>query len=99
MVALHRKYTRALIFQNFVFIVAAVVGLQIVLQYGEHDKSKEWAIWEAGHATATNSQKDIYLVTLCSKYTRALIFFLSAIGCAVQWPPILTFYFLFFFVS
>ena len=27
--------------------MAAVVGLQIVLQYGEHDKSKEWAIWEA----------------------------------------------------
>ena len=30
---------------------AAVVGLQISLQYAECDKSQEWAIWEAGHAT------------------------------------------------
>jgi hypothetical protein len=78
--------------------VAAVVGLQIVLHYGEHDKSKEWAIWEAGHATATNSQKDLCIVILCSKYAMALIFFLSTNGCAAQWPPILTF-FSFFFLS
>ena len=73
-----------------------------MLQYAHHDKSNEWAVWEAGHATVLA----LVLISsnLCSKYIRALIFWLcramasyfdfflfsfllSANGCAAQWPP------------